>query len=270
MDEIRIEHDIAYGNDEKNKLDIYFPSNKNVNSAAIITIHGGGWWQGDKSKEETMARRFAAEGYIVFTPNYRLADGSLRQNLYPALIEDIEAVVDFVLNSSYAFNRNKIGVFGASSGGNLAVEMATRRGLPAASWSGLLDFEGFFKAYPTVKAKKRLPMATNQSSSEIDQDGADNPYYAWCVENYLGFDNKERLLHDATVLNQFNEKTGALFLANSTNEFVPEKEIELAEDIMISNNRPVQKLVIEGSRHGEAYTDIAWESTKTWFRNILL
>ncbi|MDR0913388.1 MAG: alpha/beta hydrolase [Methanobrevibacter sp.] len=269
MNEIKVKRDISYGNDTKNKLDIYFPRNENVNDAAIIDIHGGGWWQGDKAKEELMARRFVDDGYLVFVPNYRLADGNLKQNLYPTPVEDIERVVDFALDSNYNFNQKKLGVFGSSSGGNLAVEMATRRGLPTVSWSGLLDFEGFFKAHPNIKSKKRVAIGKNQLSSEIDQDGADDAYYAWCIENYLGFDINRKDLHEATVLNRFNENTGSLFLINSNNEFVPENEIEVAEAIMIANNRPVKKLVVEGSRHGEAYTDVAWEPTKMWFAKTL-
>ncbi|WP_275400807.1 alpha/beta hydrolase [Enterococcus faecium] len=52
-------------------FDYYQPAQSNKHY--IIDIHGGGWFQGDKKKEEDWAMRMASLNYTVIVPNYRLA-----------------------------------------------------------------------------------------------------------------------------------------------------------------------------------------------------
>ncbi|MDR2373265.1 MAG: alpha/beta hydrolase [Bifidobacteriaceae bacterium] len=134
-----VERDLAYGPDPRQRLDAYHPAAPN--GAMILMIHGGGWWQGDKSKEAAVARRLADAGYLVAVPNYRFADGRRGVNLYPAQVEDVLAALAFARARGPEVRR--VGAFGGSSGGNLALEVAIARGVPAASWSGLLDLAGF-------------------------------------------------------------------------------------------------------------------------------
>ena len=77
-----------YVYDEKNQLtlDIYEP---NKIEAAIILIHGGGWFRGDKSKETALAERLTTDGFLVVAPNYRLAP----DHLFPAAMDDLLCLI---------------------------------------------------------------------------------------------------------------------------------------------------------------------------------
>ncbi|WP_416338758.1 alpha/beta hydrolase fold domain-containing protein [Pedobacter sp. MC2016-05] len=70
----------------------------------MINIHAGGWFHGDKAKDEDLATRLAQEGYLVIVPNYRLTpDG-----VYPAGKQDILFALEWLRQSEYSFDRTKI------------------------------------------------------------------------------------------------------------------------------------------------------------------
>ena len=62
--------DYVYNEEHQLTLDIYEPE---TIEAAIILIHGGGWFRGDKAKEAALAEKLVKEGFLVIVPNYRLA-----------------------------------------------------------------------------------------------------------------------------------------------------------------------------------------------------
>jgi acetyl esterase/lipase len=242
--------ELAYGPDPAQVLDVYLPDSPN--GAAIIDIHGGGWWTGDKGKEGALAGALAGAGYVVFVPNYRLADG--HANLYPTQNDDMTAVLGWAKASSYTFDRARIAAVGTSSGGNLSVEMAVRHSIPAVSWSGLMDLEGFWGTHPaTTPVQLHLDAAT--PSADIDQSGANESYYKWLIINLLGGDMGR--LHDATLTHRIDGSTGPLYLANSAGELVPVAEVFKVAAAMVDAGRPVQTQVIPGAAHAEGYLDDA-------------
>ena len=128
-DGIRVIRDIAYreGASRQWKLDL---ATKNVVGGvpkpAIVVIHGGGWIEGDKS---SFASRdagvpgnivdFAALGFVAVTINYRLA----AEAPFPAALEDCKCAVRWLRAHAkvYDVDPHKIGAFGNSAGGHLAM-----------------------------------------------------------------------------------------------------------------------------------------------------
>ena len=261
---VKIVSNIPYGTDKLQTLDVYLPPKPN--GAALVDIHGGGWWFGDKAKAAALATRLAGAGYVVFAVNYRLADSRAKRNLYPTAIDDVSDALDYIKASDYDFDRNRIGAIGASSGGNLAVEISLRYGVPAVSWSGLLDLAGFMARHESVKPEKRL-LSALQPSGDIDQDGSDDPYYKWCVLNYLG--QNTDLLHEATPINRVTASAGPMFLAGSLHEFVPADEVTTMQQALTSANVPSRTLLLAGTRHAEAYIDDVWSATLDFLTEYL-
>ena len=274
---MKIKKDIAYGEDDKQKFDVYFPST--ANSAAVIVIHGGGWWQGDKKKENKVPKALAKKGYLVLVPNYRLAQGindegelfdpedlQEPENLFPTQIDDLLEFLTFIRDFK-ELKFDTLGLFGSSSGGNLATELAVREGLPAVSWSGLVDFESFYEKNQKTKMKKRI-IKEHIASDKIDQDGSDDPYYKWCLMNLLGGDAS--VLQEASVLNRISEKTGPMFLAVSLNELVHTYEIQHLTRALIDKGIEVQIQYLKGDRHAEAYFDDAIKPSLAFFKHYLL
>ncbi len=251
-----------YVYDEKNQLtlDIYEP--KKIDTA-IILIHGGGWFRGDKSKEATLAERLTADGFLVIAPNYRLAP----DHIFPAAMEDILNVYDWLAASDYSVN-GKITALGSSAGGNLSIELALQGGIPTASWSGIIDLYDWVQKHPdVVPAMNQKPDFDKQASGKIDQDGANDAFYKWFILNYVNQDLES--LKQADPLSRVSNNSGPIFIANSLNEIVPLSGIYKLQKSLAENGVPSEAKLITGTVHGEGYSDIAYQSTIQFLKDNL-
>lgn len=131
---IKTRRNFDYGGKRKCKqmLDVHFPNNadcvfnrpekRKKKYPTIIYFHGGGWACYSKSLYETLARRMAAMGYVVFCCNYRLAPR--------AKMKDIEAdsllAFDYVTKvaANFGADENCIVLAGDSAGAHISAELA--------------------------------------------------------------------------------------------------------------------------------------------------
>jgi hypothetical protein len=120
--------DIAYATkSETQKLDIYLPNGGKGPFPVIIVFHGGGFSEGDKSRDYTdYMLQGLNHGYAVVTVDYRLSG----EAKFPAAINDAKAAIRFIkVNAAqYHLNPNKIALWGVSAGGNLATLAGTTGG----------------------------------------------------------------------------------------------------------------------------------------------
>jgi len=242
------------------ELDVY--SGKN-SKGAIIDIHGGGWFHGDKSKDEDLATRLAMEGYLVIVPNYRLTPAGV----FPAGREDILASLDWLINSAYLFDRNKIAVWGGSAGGNLAVEVGLIRGIPAISWSGIIDLEGFILETDgkASEAKDDLDFSKIPSAN-INQGGRNDAFLRWCIYALIG--NNRSLLNKATPLSHVSSSSGPMYLANSIGEFVPPDGALKLQKALLDVGVPSTVQLIPGTVHAKGYMSQAIDGSLIFLDNI--
>jgi acetyl esterase/lipase len=103
--------DIAYGTDQRQKLDIYYPTTSadkapGKNKPVIVFVYGGAWKHGDKKDFKFIAHAFTGAGYRVVIPNYRL---------YPAV--KFPLFVDDVANAIAYMERHEKPLFGNLSHG---------------------------------------------------------------------------------------------------------------------------------------------------------
>lgn len=66
--------DIAYGEADAQKMDVYLPTHAE-HAPAILMVHGGGWRRGDKAMRQVVdnkAARWVAQGFIFISINYRM------------------------------------------------------------------------------------------------------------------------------------------------------------------------------------------------------
>jgi acetyl esterase/lipase len=112
------ELDVAFGDDPLQKLDLYYPNNRDQASyPCLIIIHGGGWSGMDKRDWHLYPGFFALEkGYMVASLNYRLAP----KNKFPDGWNDVNAGLEYLINhaSELHINLENIFFWGASAGGN--------------------------------------------------------------------------------------------------------------------------------------------------------
>lgn len=246
---MKVVNDIVYDMGNDLKLDTYAPTGDS--KAVLLLIHGGGWFRGDKEKENFLAEKFAENGFFVVAPNYRLAPA----HLYPSALTDIFNIYAWVKNNADLKNK-LVFALGASAGGNLAVELALQKGIPAASWSGIIDLYDWVTKHPEVKAVMNKEQHFDEHESrEIDQDGSNDQFYKWFILNYVR--NDLNLLKAATPLTRITANSGPVFLANSLHELVPISGVlKLQQGLAAVGVESCVKL-IAGTIHGEGY----WEKT---------
>lgn len=107
-----------------------------------------------------------AANFRVAAINYRLADGEKADNIFPTQREDAVMAVNWLVKNA-GFRLDKLFMWGASSGGNIALEAAQILDVPTVSWSGLNDLAGFMANHPNVIGKKLIIGADVKSKTLI-------------------------------------------------------------------------------------------------------
>jgi acetyl esterase/lipase len=114
---------VAYGTDQRQKLDIYLPANRNANDTKLLVlIHGGGWTEGDKAdfNQYIAELKKRMPELAIANINYRLVTGS--QNFFPTQENDVKAAIEFLAGKSAEYKiSNQIALLGASAGAHLAL-----------------------------------------------------------------------------------------------------------------------------------------------------
>jgi acetyl esterase/lipase len=105
--------------------DIHLPA-ANAPTPMVVYIHGGSWLTGDHNGVPAPIHALLGMGVAVATVGYRHSD----QAIFPAQIHDVKGVVRYLRAnaSTYNIDPERIGCWGVSSGGHLALLMATSGG----------------------------------------------------------------------------------------------------------------------------------------------
>lgn len=114
--------DVEYGDHHRQRVDIYLPTGQEGPFPAVIWIHPGGWFLGDKT-DDMPVWDWTDRGYAVVAVNYRFAvdGGTIGDSVADAL-----AATHHVLQNaeSWSIDRDRVGVYGFSAGGHLAAMIA--------------------------------------------------------------------------------------------------------------------------------------------------
>lgn len=136
---------VVYSGENHFSIRIYDPSHEEnfvlCRRPALIMYHGGGWMHGspegdegafqcntlgrDKLMMTDLSKFFASElRSVVIGVDYRLAP----ENLFPLPHNDCFEVLNWISNNAteYMIDTNRVGLWGASAGGNLAASVALR------------------------------------------------------------------------------------------------------------------------------------------------
>lgn len=131
-------HNISYGSDTLQKLDVYLPKSNHSNlknqklAPILFIIHGGAWSIGDKSHQgliQHKATYWNQQGWVVISVNYRLVPKVTVQQQ----TQDIADALNFVQKNAsnwQADNRNIV-IMGHSAGAHLVTLLPlTQNGFP--------------------------------------------------------------------------------------------------------------------------------------------
>lgn len=139
-------HDIAYGSEAIQKLDIYAPKHAN-NSPVLIDIHGGGWVAGSKNARSIPAEAITSQGVIWvpidygLAPEYRIGD----------MIDHVRLALAWIYHhiNQYGGDHNQIYISGQSAGAHLAATALMPSwhkgfGVPQECIKGLIALSGIY------------------------------------------------------------------------------------------------------------------------------
>ncbi|CAD5251144.1 Alpha/beta hydrolase [Bosea sp. 62] len=116
---------IAYGPDERHRLDIYVPERGAGQAPVMVFLYGGGWNSGERADYGFVGRAFAALGFVTVIPDYRLVP----QVRFPAFVEDGALALRWVRDqiASYGGNASGIALSGHSAGAYNAMMLVLDR-----------------------------------------------------------------------------------------------------------------------------------------------
>jgi acetyl esterase/lipase len=137
---------------------------------AILYVHGGGWFEGEKEAGVVPLGHFASQGYFCASVGYRLSG----EATFPAQIEDLKCAVRFLRANARQYNvdPDRIAVWGTSAGGHLAALLGTTGDV------GALEGGGGWRGVPSrVRAVVDWNGPTDplRSAEALKAFGADTP-----------------------------------------------------------------------------------------------
>jgi acetyl esterase/lipase len=118
--QVRIDRSIPVANPDGVRLsmNIYRPLQVGK-YPAIISIYGGAWQRGNPDSDETFNRYIAAQGYVVWSIDYRHAPAYH----FPRQLEDVRSALVFIEQHApeYETNLDRVATIGRSAGAQLAM-----------------------------------------------------------------------------------------------------------------------------------------------------
>jgi acetyl esterase/lipase len=143
---------VAYGDDPRQRLDVYPGTGAAGAKPVIVFIYGGGWDSGRRQDYAWAGRALAAQGFLTVVPDYRLVPGAL----YPDFLEDCAAAVRWARDNAarHGGDPDRIVLMGHSAGAYNAVMLALDRRLldqaavPQSAIRGAVGLAGPYDFYP--------------------------------------------------------------------------------------------------------------------------
>lgn len=137
--------DIAYGQDKRQRLDIYTPDD-NQPHPVLIFVYGGSWQSGKRQTYAFVGRQFAKAGYTTVVVDYRLAP----QHIFPDYVLDTAHAMGWVYRNiaRHGGNPNQLFVMGHSAGAFNVVSAVdddrfwSQTGIPDTAILGVIGLAG--------------------------------------------------------------------------------------------------------------------------------
>jgi acetyl esterase/lipase len=117
-----VEKDVPYGQDARQRFDLYVPEGATGSAPVAVFFYGGGWTGGNKADYLFAGQALAERGYVVAIPDYRVYP----QVRFPAFLEDSAAAVAAIRTHVAARNlgRGPVALIGHSAGAYNAAMLA--------------------------------------------------------------------------------------------------------------------------------------------------
>jgi acetyl esterase/lipase len=141
--------DLSYGQNIKQRLDLYMPKQKVTGAPVFLFLHGGGFREGDRAQYGFIAKPFVEKGIIVAVASYRLTDPGF---VYPSQVEDVRHALQWLHQNIHTYGGDGMQLYvgGHSSGGILAADVGVDRtwmkqaGIPTQALRGMVPVSALY------------------------------------------------------------------------------------------------------------------------------
>ncbi|CAN5716578.1 hypothetical protein BH18ACT15_BH18ACT15_04070 [soil metagenome] len=248
------------------KLDVRMPNGAGP-FPAIMLIHGGRNITGDKCQSNllTFEKKYVAAGFVVYTPNYRLAppypanpnlspkvgcsDGTtvdvspLQGNVYPAGQNDLADAVAWIRANAGTYKTvgSKVSAVGTSSGGTHAYMEAAK---------GLVNVGAGFSGPTTFDS-------TLKSNGELTD-------YFGCSQNAC-----PNVWAAASPINNVVSGSQPTDIYNSSNELIPRAQADNYYNALRNAGVTARETIIPGSKHATGYVNYVLPDGKTVIQHTI-
>ncbi|TVR80133.1 MAG: alpha/beta hydrolase [Rhodospirillales bacterium] len=162
---------LEYGTDDRQRLDVYVPQGATADPRPVVVFfYGGSWKSGTRDLYRFVGEAFAAAGYVVVIPDYRVYPAVQ----FPAFVDDGAAAVHWVQERITGFggDRSRLIVAGHSAGAHLGALLLLdpryleRAGADRESLCGFVGLAGPYAFDPDRYRSTRPIFATAPDSRE--------------------------------------------------------------------------------------------------------
>ncbi|GMW02748.1 MAG: hypothetical protein AMXMBFR84_38840 [Candidatus Hydrogenedentota bacterium] len=237
--------EVAYGNESARQvLDILYFKEIRIVRPAVIHIHGGGWYTGDKGGESTFAlmKRFAEAGFVAVSMNYRFSD----EAPFPAAVQDAKRAVRWLKANAekYGVDPNRVAAIGASAGGHLAAMLALTQPKDGLEGEGILEYPSSVRAAVPVCAPFDL---AEEIFFKVATEKDPN------IGKFLPgtLEEKRSLAPKASPLTYVHPEGPPMLIVHGTDDkAVPVDQAQHMETALHEVNAPCESIIVEGGKHG--------------------
>jgi arylformamidase len=156
--------DLAYGDDPKQRLDLYLPKAQVTDAAVFLFLHGGGFREGDRAHYGAVAEPFLSHGIITAVVSYRLTGDGFQ---YPDQTNDTRSAIEWLYGNveTYGGDPASLYVGGHSAGAILSADVGVDRGwmaesrIPASALKGIVPVSGPYDLRESGRAGERSAYA---------------------------------------------------------------------------------------------------------------
>ncbi len=154
---------IAYGRDERQKLDIYVPEGEAAKPYPVLVFfHGGAWRDGERDGYGFLGRAFAARGILTVIADYRKTP----QHRFPAFVEDTASSIAWVHANigKYQGDAGQLFIMGHSAGAHIVMMAALDKqwlaaeGLDPSIIKGAVGLAGGYDFLPLTTDSSKIAL----------------------------------------------------------------------------------------------------------------
>lgn len=188
------ELDVAYGESERQKLDLFHPENEPY--GLVVFVHGGYWRTFDKSYWSHLATAAIQRGWAVAIPSYDLAP--------TVCISEITLQTATAIDRAASEIRGPIRLAGHSAGGHLVTRMICTDSplLPDLRQriERVISISGLHDLRPLLKTKMNDDLRMLEAESEAESTALKRPVEGVELVCWVGADERPEFVRQSELL----------------------------------------------------------------------